>query len=73
MPGLSGIDELVDSYRIWYTPHGELWARVKERYYGLHSQVRLGLVDKLGRVHHYDVTEIETQDTRQRGQVVHVP
>lgn len=71
MPGLSGIDELVETERIWYTPHGELMAKVCERYYGLHSQVRLGLVDAVGRVHHYDASEVETQEMRQRGQVIH--
>lgn len=73
MPGTSGIWELTDHERIWYTPHGELMAKVKERYYGLRSQVRIGLVDAMGRVHHYDASELETQETRQRGMVVHVP
>lgn len=71
MPGLTGIDELTDHDRMWYTPHGELVARVVQRYYGLHSQVRVALRDKVGRVHHYDVTEVETQEMRSRGQVVH--
>lgn len=73
MPGTSGIWELTDNDRVWYTPHGEIFGRVYERYYGLRSQVRIALVDAVGRVHHYDATELETQETRQRGQVIHVP
>ncbi len=45
----------------WFTPHhGEegVTARIKERYVGLHGQMRIALVDGVGRVWHYDSDEV---------------
>lgn len=38
----------------WMTPDGPLEAAEYERYIGLRGQVRVGLVDRMGRVFHYD-------------------
>jgi hypothetical protein len=38
----------------WQTPDGVLVAYVGARYTGLRDQPRICLVDRLGRVHHYD-------------------
>lgn len=43
---------------IWRTPDGEIEAEIYERYIGLRGQQRVGLVDKHGRVFHYDLAEI---------------
>jgi len=43
----------------YQTPEGIITARIYERYEGLYHQMRVGLVDEQGRVHHYDTTDIQ--------------
>jgi hypothetical protein len=43
---------------IWETPHGTVDATVYEAYIGLRGQQRVGLVDRQGRVWHYDASEL---------------
>lgn len=49
-------------YRTPHHPKGEK-LRVKERYPGLQGQMRIALVDKVGRVWHYDEEEVEASDS----------
>lgn len=45
---------------IWLLPDGTtLVAEVYEEYVGLSGQARVGLVDSMGRVYHYDLSDIE--------------
>lgn len=39
-------------------PRSGAVVRVYERYVGLHGQERVGLVDEVGRVHHFDVADL---------------
>jgi hypothetical protein len=43
---------------VFGTPQGEIHARVREVYKGMHGQLRICLVDKHGRVSHYNTDEI---------------
>jgi len=45
-------------FELWLTPKGQLVASIYEDYIGISGQRRLGLVDRLGRVWHYDASEI---------------
>jgi hypothetical protein len=45
-------------FRDWLTPHGPICARIYESYIGLRGQPRYGLVDRQGRVHHYDRADL---------------
>lgn len=40
------------------TPDGDIEAYVYESYVGLQGQKRNGLVDRTGRVHHYDLDQL---------------
>lgn len=40
------------------TPHGEIVGRVVDLYTGLRGQMRVCLVDRVGRVFHYDTDEL---------------
>lgn len=42
----------------WHTPHGEIVGRVHEQYTGLADQPRIALVDRHGRVHHFDARDV---------------
>jgi hypothetical protein len=46
-------------FRRYVTPDGELFAVEQGRYLGILGQQRIVLVDRVGRVHHYDVGELE--------------
>lgn len=45
----------------WDIPHAEtqLMCWIKERYVGLRGQERIAIVDPLGRIYHYDCSQIE--------------
>jgi hypothetical protein len=47
-----------ETFLTWTAPDGPLVARVREYYRGLRGQMRICLVDKVGRVHHFDVDEV---------------
>jgi hypothetical protein len=45
---------------IWLLPDGTtLVARIYESYLGLRGQARVGLVDSMGRVYHFNLSDIE--------------
>lgn len=48
----------LEEYKTWSTPDGTLWARVHEEYLGRQHQVRICLVDSVGRVYHYDRDQV---------------
>lgn len=43
-------------WRHWWTPNGRMWCRMYEMYRGIRGQIRIGLVDEQGRVHHFDAS-----------------
>jgi hypothetical protein len=47
-----------EGYLYWDTPGGKLLAVEHNRYLGLAGQERIVLVDRTGRVFHYDVSEV---------------
>lgn len=51
----------------WETPAGVIEARVYEVYTGLRGQQRIGLVDRQGRVWHYDAILIAGSFMKSRG------
>lgn len=46
-----------------------LRARIYEQYTGLRGQARIGLVDAQGRVHHFDVGEVQVIGTSRQIQI----
>jgi hypothetical protein len=48
------------TYPIWTTPHhrGDASLAVLEQYVGLRGQKRIAFVDRVGRVFHYDLSEV---------------
>lgn len=49
----------LDALAPFGTPGGLIVGRVLERYAGLAGQARVALVDVVGRVHHYDLDDLE--------------
>jgi hypothetical protein len=46
-------------YSKWETPDGDITAKVYDRYDGLRGQRRIALVDRMGRVYHYDENQVK--------------
>lgn len=44
--------------KLWNTPDGTIVARIYESYIGVNGQERVGLVERSGRVHHFDRSEV---------------
>lgn len=55
------LDGMIRDERLWTPVHNSdkaVRGRIYEAYHGLRGQLRIGVVDDAGRVHHFDASQV---------------